>query len=353
LAWPGQGQAAIYLSGFGWLGSSGSQTPVPIGSVTKIMTALVILRAHPLALGEAGPTVTVGPADVDLYHSELAAGDSVVAVAAGEQLSEFQLLEGLLIPSADNLAELLASWDAGSEASFVVHMNDLAASLGLTETHCADSSGLDPSSTSSARDLVTLARLAMEDPVFASIVAMPSTTLPVVGLVHNYNFLLGQEGVVGVKTGWTASAMGCLVFAAVDQVDGRQVTLVGAVLGQPGNSVTGLRVAGEAALALLKSAGAALHPVSVPSAALSVGRLTSRWASPVTVRAARKIELVAMPGARLGVRVRLRRLRLPLRRGARVGLITVASPGGNRLSQPLLLAGKLAPPGLWWRLSRT
>lgn len=352
LPWPDAGQAALYLSGFGWLGSGGNQVPVPIASVTKIMTALVILQAHPLALGEPGPMVTVGADDVDLYQTELAAGDSVVAVEAGEQLSELQLLEGLLIPSGDNLAELLASWDAGSEASFVVQMNALAVSLGLTDTHFADSSGLDPASVSSARDLVTLARRAMEDQVFATIVAMPSAVLPVVGLVHNFNFLLGQDGVVGVKTGWTAAALGCLVFAAMDRVEGRQVMVVGAVLGQPGGPSAALRVAGVAVVALLQSVSAGLHAVSLPLAALAQGEVTARWAGPVPVRAAGRIQLVALSGARLSLRARLRRLRTPLRRGARVGSVTVSSPAGYRLREPLVLGRALAAPGLWWRLSR-
>jgi D-alanyl-D-alanine carboxypeptidase (penicillin-binding protein 5/6) len=181
---------------------------------------------------------------------------------------------------------------------------------------------------------------------------MPSAVLPVVGLVHNFIFLLGQDGVVGVKTGWTAAALGCLVFAAMDRVEGRQVMVVGAVLGQPGGPSAALRVAGVAVVALLQSVSAGLHAVSLPLAALAQGEVTARWAGPVPVRAAGRIQLVALSGARLSLRARLRRLRPPLRRGARVGSVTVSSPAGYRLREPLVLGRALVAPGLWWRLSR-
>jgi D-alanyl-D-alanine carboxypeptidase len=72
-------------------------------------------------------------------------------------------------------------------------------------------------------------------PVFASIVATPTATLPVAGTVHNTNTLLGHNGFVGVKTGSTAAAGGCFAFRAVRRVDGKRTTLTGVVLGQPGD----------------------------------------------------------------------------------------------------------------------
>jgi D-alanyl-D-alanine carboxypeptidase (penicillin-binding protein 5/6) len=87
---------------------------------------------------------------------------------------------------------------------------------------------------SSAVDQVRLVDRAMRLPVFASIVATPSATLPVAGTVHTTNTLLGRNGFVGVKTGSTVAAGGCFAFRAIRWIDGRRTTITGVVLGQPG-----------------------------------------------------------------------------------------------------------------------
>jgi serine-type D-Ala-D-Ala carboxypeptidase (penicillin-binding protein 5/6) len=352
LPWPAQGQAALYLPQFGWLGSTGDQGPVPIASLTKIMTALVILRSHPLSPGASGPFVTVTTADFALYQSELDQGDSVMKVEPGESLSEFQLLEALLLPSADNVAELLADWQAGSEPAFVGEMNRLAKSLRLSETHFADSSGLDSASVSSARDLVTLARVAMSNPVFASIVAMPAAVLPLAGTVRNYNPLLGKDGVVGIKTGWTSAALGCLVFASRQTVDGHAVQLIGAVTGQPGGPASGLIAAAAAATALIASASGNLHWLSLPAPGATVGHLDAEWTGPSGIRAEAPIQLPVPPAARLKLSLRFLRLRAPVSKGARVGTLTLTTSGGFTAQQRLISARRLAQPNLWWRLLR-
>lgn len=351
LPWPRVGQAALYLDGFGWLGSTAPEPAVPIASVTKVMTALVVLRDHPLQVGESGPSVTVSVADAQLYRSEGAAGDSVVPVVAGESLTELQLLEGLLVPSGDNLAVLLADWVSGSESAFVTRMNRLADSLGLAQTHFADSSGLDPASVSSARNLVTLARFAMRSPVFAAVVAMPGVDLPVVGGVRNYNRLLGSDGVVGVKTGWTSSAGGCLLVVQRRWLLGRRRELVAAVLGQPGGSLSALVGAAGAASSLLSAGGSELRRVRLPAQGNAVGVVRPAWAAGIPVKVESPLELVAPAGSRLGVQLRLGAVRPPLRRGARVGTLWLRRTLGTRVRARAILARRLPAPSLWWRLT--
>ncbi|MGC1909842.1 MAG: D-alanyl-D-alanine carboxypeptidase [Candidatus Dormiibacterota bacterium] len=353
LPWPEQGEAALYLSGFGWIGSSSREESMPIASVTKIMTALVILRAHPLHLGGSGPAITVTAADFALYQTELAQGDSVVRVESGETITEFQALEGLLLPSGDNLAVLLADWQAGSESAFVEKMDQLAVSLHLEQTHFADSSGLDPGSVSSARDLVTLATVAMHNPVFASIVAMPTVSLPVAGTVRNFNPILGQDGVIGIKTGWTEGALGCLVFAAKQSIGGHQVQLIGAVLGQPGGPVSGLAAAGREASLLLTASEAELHQTTLPGGASLVGRVTSKWAVPVAARVTNSVSLTGVAGARVHLDLQWHLLRAPLWRGERVGSLTVTTPGGYRFQEAVVMTRRVAAPDWWWRLTRS
>src|SRR5207248_462192 len=160
--------------------------------------------------------------------------ESVVSIAAGERLTELQALQALLLPSANNIAEVLARWDAGSEDRFVARMNAAAHSLGMTHTHYTDPSGFDDATVSTAADQVRIVDRAMRLPLFASIVATPSATLPVAGTVHNTNTLLGQNGFVGVKTGSDDAAGGCFAFRAIRWIDGKRTGITGVVLGQPG-----------------------------------------------------------------------------------------------------------------------
>ena len=232
LAWPRDGQAAVTVEGLGMLGTSGGQTPVPIASVAKVMTAYLVLRDDPLEPGEEGFTITIGPADVEDLQRRIALNQSVVAVEAGEVLSERQALEALLLPSANNVATLLAIHEAGSVEAFVAEMNEAAAELAMRKTSYTDPSGFEETTTSTAADQLKLGSAAMADPTFAEIVAMPSTVLPVAGEVANFNGLVGQEGFVGIKTGSDRAAGGCLLFAKRIQVDGRTRIMLGAVLGQ-------------------------------------------------------------------------------------------------------------------------
>ncbi|HEY1355681.1 MAG TPA: hypothetical protein VGF09_05135, partial [Solirubrobacterales bacterium] len=210
-AWPREGQAAARIEGLANLGTSGRQVPVPIASVAKVMTAYLTLRQHPLAPGREGFRIRITRADVADMRERIARDESVIEVRAGESLSERQALEALMLPSANNLAALLAVRDAGSIGRFVAEMNRAAAGLGMRHTRYTDPSGFDPSTVSTAADQIKLARAAMAEPAFARIVAMPSAELPVAGRVINYNELVGRDGYLGIKTGSDEAAGGCLL----------------------------------------------------------------------------------------------------------------------------------------------
>jgi D-alanyl-D-alanine carboxypeptidase (penicillin-binding protein 5/6) len=247
LDWPSEGQAAVAVDGVGRLGARGGREPVPIASVAKVMTAYLVLKAHPLAPGQEGFKIKVGDGAVDDVARRLALNQSVVAVEAGEELSERQALEALLLPSGNNIAALLAVHEAGSVDAFVAEMNAAAAELGMGETRYTDPSGFEDTTVSTAADQLRLGRLAMNDPTFAQIVAMPTAVIPVAGEVTNLNALVGQEGFVGIKTGSDKAAGGCLLFAKRIHVNGHTRTMVGAVLGQRQGDFI------EAALASAKS----------------------------------------------------------------------------------------------------
>ena len=234
--WPAYGQAAFVQTGQSQVHAGPNQHAAAIASVAKVMTAYLVLRDHPLRPGQDGPTITLTDADVADTDRRRRQQESVVSIAAGEQLTERQALQALLLPSANNIAAVLARWDAGSADRFVARMNATARSLGMTHTRYTDPSGYDDATVSTAADQVRIVDRAMRLPVFASIVATPSATLPVAGTVHNTNTLLGHKGFVGVKTGSTAAAGGCFAFRAMRWIDGKRTTITGVVLGQPGHN---------------------------------------------------------------------------------------------------------------------
>jgi D-alanyl-D-alanine carboxypeptidase (penicillin-binding protein 5/6) len=232
--WPRHGQGA-YAIGHRRPAVSPHEQPVPIASVAKVMTAYVVLHDHPLEPGEVGSTITLSQADVDDTARRRIQEQSIVPVAEGEQLTELQALQALLLPSANNIASVLAKWDAGSVERFVAKMNAAALSLGMTDTHYTDPSGYDDQTVSTAIDQLRVVKRAMRLPVLANIVATPTATLPVAGTVKNTDTLLGRDGFVGVKTGSDDAAGGCFAFRAIRVVDGRRTTITGVVLGQPGH----------------------------------------------------------------------------------------------------------------------
>jgi serine-type D-Ala-D-Ala carboxypeptidase (penicillin-binding protein 5/6) len=245
--WPGYGQAAVQI-GQAQIQAGPNQRPAAIASVAKVMTAYLMLRDHPLQPGQEGPTITLTDADVADTDRRAGQAESVVPIVAGEQLTELQALQALLLPSANNIAAVLARWDAGSADRFVARMNATARSLGMTHTRYTDPSGYDDATVSTAADQVRIADQAMRLPVFASIVATPSATLPVAGIVHNTDTLLGHNGFVGVKTGSDKAAGGCFAFRAIRWIDGKQTAITGVVLGQAGHDRIAAGLAAAAAM---------------------------------------------------------------------------------------------------------
>ena len=267
VSWPQAGVSSADITGLGVVAGPGARRPVPIASVAKVMTAYVVLRDHPLSPGQQGPDIIVQAAEAEAYPAEVRNRDSLVPVTAGERVSERQALEALLLPSADNMAWILARWDAGSQTGFVARMNATARALGMTATRYTDPSGLAASTVSSAADQVVLGAAAMHQPALAAIAAMRAAVIPVAGLVRNYNTLLGQDGITGLKTGSDSAAGGCVLLASWRDVRGgrSKVLIVAAVLGQPGTADTILSNALGAGRHLMLSLGQALRPAAAPT----------------------------------------------------------------------------------------
>lgn len=210
LAWPAAGQAAVGVVGTDILETRGAQTPAPTASTAKTITALVVLDKKPLAAGEQGPSYTITQQDVSFYRNHAANDGSNLPVTLGQKLSLYQMVQALMLPSANNIADSLAIWTFGSLKEYSAAANSYLKSQGIKNTTVGeDASGLSPTTTSTAADLVKIGQLAMKQPALAEIVAQKEATgLPGVPVIRNVNSLLGQANVVGIKTGNTNQAGG-------------------------------------------------------------------------------------------------------------------------------------------------
>lgn len=347
LRWPATGQAAWGLLGQGVVAASPDERPVPIASLAKMMTALVVLADRPLRPHEAGPILTMTESDARAWAQDVAAGESTMRVIAGEHLSEYQLLEALLIPSADNVARILATWAAGSRARFVAEMNAEARRLGLTQTHYAGPSGLDARTVSTAADQVRVAEAAMENPIVRTIVDQPTAVVGPSGPVFGYNPLLGRLGVVGVKSGFTDAAAACLAVAARRHIGRATATIVVVDLGQP----DGLDGAAAFDADLLERVSADLRLLTPPSGALARIDVEGRAFGLV---ASMRRPVVVVVGRHYAWRVHLERgvldeLGRPpgsLRPGGR----RLAAPTPGTLSLVVAAGGPRSPPAATWPL---
>ena len=351
--WPGRAEAAVGLPGTGLLGTHGGSQPVPIASLAKIMTAYVVLGDHPLPAGGSGPAITATAADATTYASDQRQGQSVVRVVPGEKLTERQALEALLIPSGNNIGAMLAGWDAGSQGAFVAEMNAQAGSLGLRSTRYADASGADPATVSTAGDQFVLTLRALQIPAFRQIVAMPQVTLPVAGVVYNVNSALGHDGIVGVKTGSSSPAGGCLAFAAIRTATGSPVTIVGVVLGVRATSAQPSELGGviSASENLLGSVGGNLEHTDVIRPGAVLGSVSSGWTAGPAAVAATGVTVTGWPGTPVTVTVTPRPLGHAISQGQPVAGATVTV--GSQVSKITLDASQAGPaPSIRWRLTR-
>jgi len=344
LAWPREGEAAVEVEGVGSFGTSGPNRPAPIASVAKMMTAYLTLSEHPLSVRRNGFVMTITPAEALEEQQRAALAESVVAVDPGERITERQALEALMLPSANNIAELLAIHDAGGRAAFVARMNRTAKRLGMRSTHYTDPSGFEDTTVSTAADQVKLARVAMPIPAFAEIVDESSAELPVAGRVTNYDTLLGHEGFVGVKTGSDRSAGGCFVFAKRVVAGGRHLTVIGAVLGQRGEPI--IDAALDAARRLGDSAAAALRVETVLPAGASVLTASTGDGARVTVATAGTLHGIGWSGLTLPVHVAVDSTPSRLRAGEHVATVAI----GDATATAAVATRSLGGASLVWRL---
>jgi len=231
-------------------------------------------------------------------------------------------------------------------AAFVDRMNVRAKSLGMTQTHFADASGFSPNSAGSPGDLIRLAEAAMRNAVLAEIVDQAEATLPVAGRVFNVDALVGQDGIIGIKTGSSAAAGAVFVFVADVKADGQPARLFGVVMGLPT-----LDDAFTATTRLVDAMTPALHYRSILSTDQVVAEYSAPWGDKATVFSEQDLSWVVYDGMTLHQHTDLKIVNAPLPSGTSVGSVTL-QVGDQQTRIPLRTTSSLFDPDLFWRLTR-
>jgi D-alanyl-D-alanine carboxypeptidase (penicillin-binding protein 5/6) len=226
------GQSAIGTDSLGTIKTSANERQVPIASITKLVTALVILDKQPLLLGQPGDLLTLTAQDEQYYHDYLAIDGTLTAVTAGLTMSQYEALQAMLLPSSNNMADSLVDRYFLSMQEYLDYANQYLQDKGLVNTKVADASGFSPDSQSTPSDLIKLAQLSLSNPVIKHIVAQPDANISVAGDIINYNPIINDPDVIGLKPGATDEAGLCLLFAAeLPTADGNTETVVAVILG--------------------------------------------------------------------------------------------------------------------------
>ena len=345
LDWPEFGGSAVGAVGFpGLLASDGTQTAVPMASLTKMVVALVVLDVHPLGEADEGPDITFTAQDVANYQEAIVTGGSFAPVMDGLVLSQRQALTAMLLPSANNYAQSLAVWAYGSAEQYLAAAEVWLAEHGLSDTVVADLSGLSAQSMSTPANLVEIGKLVAADPTLAAIVAMPTATLPGAGIVTNTNQLLGSYGIDGIKTGTTFAAGACLLFSTDLTIGDETVTVIGVVL--TGDNQIEVRAA---VTALIDTVKAGFHDVQLTDAGTEYGRYSTDWGQSSSLVAAEAASVLVWSDTPVSGVAEAEPAAIGTA-GDTVGSVDFLV-GGETISVPLELTETLSDPGPGWRLS--
>ena len=200
-------------------------TPIATASLAKMITVQVVLDKYPLKAGESGPTITMTNDDENRYWWAVNNGGSNARVVAGEQITERQLLEGILLVSANNMADSLAIWAFGSIDGYHQAARQWLNKNNLANTIVGgDASGFSSETKSTPTDLCKIMLLATKQPALVEILSANTATLPTGEVLQSTNRLLGQNGIFAGKTGYTDEAGRGLMVASHQQIGNVQLT---------------------------------------------------------------------------------------------------------------------------------
>ena len=315
---------------------TGEDKAYPIASVAKVITALVVLEEKSIEK-DGGPKIPILSDDVARWFKTVNENGTNLKVNEGQQITLRQMLEGIILSSANNLADSLAIWAFGSFDKYHTAATDWLAKNGLDGTKIGtDASGLDPGTVSTAKDLITIGSLVMKNETLREIVGQKTAIFPEIGEITNQNRLLGENGFVGIKTGTTEEAGYCLLFAN----DYKGEIIIGVVLGQKDNNARYTEA--ERAFDFAKNQTETL----VLPAGSVVGRYNLPWGLSVKIVSASEIKTLVWFGNELTSKVKIDPIDSAKQAGDKVGEITF----GNQKSD-LILDDDIKMPDVFWKIS--
>lgn len=311
----------------------------PLASLTKMMTAYIVLKDHPLKEGTEGPRVNITQSDVEEYEKFKKEGQSVAKVVNNESLSERKLVEGMLIPSANNFAYILARWDSGNVENFVRKMNKTASLLGLENTHYVGPAGAKAQNISTALNQFMLAKKVMEIRAFKHIVAMPQTYIPKEGIVYNVDYDLGKDGIEGIKTGTSSRALGNFIFYAVKH----NIHMLGVLLGVNGEEP--LIDALKDAKYIIKQFSGELFKRNIVKKDEEVGLLEINNKK-VKLIATKSLSITEYPGLKVSFSISIKHhLKLPINSNQKIGYLEISLNNMKR-QIPIATTSKISKPSI-------
>ncbi len=211
---PEEGVYAVGSLYEGTIKTNESPEPIPMASITKVITALVVLDKAPITPGEQGDTITLEQKDEDYYWKYASLLGTITDVTAGEQMSQYDILQTMLLASSNNMSDTLVDHYFGSVDAYVEQANAYLLREGFSKTTVVDATGFEPGSVSTPSELIHVGQLALRNPIIAEIARKKEASMPIAGTVPNYNVLIDEPHVTGLKPGFTDEAGSTLLFSA-------------------------------------------------------------------------------------------------------------------------------------------
>jgi D-alanyl-D-alanine carboxypeptidase (penicillin-binding protein 5/6) len=351
---PGVGESAVSVTGSPQfqaltgtkeiVASGGGNGAKSIASISKLITALVVLGAKPLSATDAGPTITFSKADSDLYDTYYVMGASIQPMSTGSRMSLHDALTTMLVASACNYADAVSTWAFGSQANFLAATRKWLAAHGLSGTKMVEPTGVSAQNVSTPSDMIAIGRLAMANPLVASIVGSSVASVANIGTVVNTNDLLGVEGINGIKTGTLVGSN--LLFSASLPVAGitDPLTVVGVVLGgDDRSSVDG------ATQALISSIESGFQKLELTKQEVVFATVSTPWKDTAKIVAGENAFVLTWSNNPIKATVSIDPI-TTAKSGTKVGTVTYQA-GNEKVVVPLVLKGSITEPDAWWKLS--
>jgi D-alanyl-D-alanine carboxypeptidase (penicillin-binding protein 5/6) len=351
IAMPQEGESAISISGGdAYLGSTAdgiykatSETPEAMASISKLITALVVLQARPLGPSGNGPRITFTAGFHALYDHYYELNATIAAMPTGSSMTEYQAIDTMLVASACNYAATLDQWAFGTNAAFLGAARSWLRAHGLTHTVMVEPTGIDARNVSTPSDLIALGKLVMANPALARIVGQTSLTVPGFAPVYNTNDLIGVNGIDGIKTG-TLGGSDLLFSAKLTDDIPLPLTVTGVVLGGASRATVD-----EDVRELLTSISADFHNTQLGTLDDVVGTYSTPWGAKAKMVLGKTESVWTWSNAAITASMKTTTLKTG-KSGETVGSVTWKT-GTTTITAPVLLQGSIKPPTTWWRLT--